>query len=292
MLPPIQVFERAHRVAPLGVRFRDPVTGAIIHQGLRLWAWPVLDPSRRTQAGVNSSGAFYFNDLPGLRNAEFGAGDDPYWATIVTRQFVVEVQDWQGRFQPFSLDVDLPHKGILDWALGSPLGSPVTAHSPRPVPLFSTAARSIPSGNMVIRAELFDPVARAPAPFAVVDAIIAGEAPARGVADERGRIAIVLPLPKPIDFANGGGSPPDGPPLTSQVWTVQLNAFFSRPDPVPAYPNLRVTLSQPAATLWANEGRTQPLGTQSLSFGRDLIVRTRRDADATLLSQLFITPGH
>lgn len=295
ILSGVQVFERAHRVAPLGVRFRDEVTGAIIQKGLRVTAFPVSDPSRRTDAAINSSGAFFFSDLPGLRNAEFGAGDDDYWKHIVTTKFIVDVFDADGRFQPFSFDVDLPYRGLYDWTFGFPSTSPPSPHPARPIPLYTAPARLLPSGVLVIRAELFDPVADAPAPFAVLEARVAGETPARGVADLRGRVAVVLPVPRPIDFASGGGpsSPaaPEGPPITSQVWTVKLSAFFSRPNPVPAFPNLKLTLGQPAASLWSDSARGAKLPAQALLFGQELILRTRNSADATLLPQLYITPG-
>lgn len=288
--PDIRVLEYAGRTAPLGVRFFDAIAGSIIFEGLSLSAWPVDNAAARRDGAVNRSGTFYFVDLPGLRDAEFGAGDDDYWAAVTRKAFVVEVFDRYRRFLPFSFGVALPNRGILDWSCAGD-ASPPANHPPRPVPLYSAPPRPVPSGVQVIRAELRDPIARAPAAFAVVEAHIAGEPVARGIADEQGRLALLLPAPRPIEFSPGdfaAGSPPDGPPLDKQSWAVELRAFFA-PSPPARFPDLCATLAQPAARLWADEARTTPLPAQVLRYGRESIIRTAGALGA--LPQLYITPG-
>ena len=84
-------------------------------------------------------------------------------------------------------------------------------------------------------------------------------------------------------------SPPDGPPLDKQTWSVDLRAFFAPSPSVPRFPDLCTTLAQPAAKLWADEARITPLPAQVLRYGRECILRTAGALGA--LPQLHITPG-
>jgi len=94
--------------------------------------------------------------------------------------------------------------------------------------------------------------------------------------------------PRSIAVAHGG------------IWaTVRV---VSPPDFIeevgPPLPDLRFTLSQPAATLWADAEQTEILQETNLRFGRELILKSRPPSSSppsplsqTRDSVLFITPA-
>jgi hypothetical protein len=167
----------------------------------------------------------------------------------------------------------------------------------------------------VLRADLWDTSIDAPAAWAVIEAFTAGKLIARGIADDAGRIAVIFSFPTPLSFAPASppgsplGSPPiaTSPPLTEQVWPLELHAFYTPDRPVvsppdfvegPPLPDLRFTLSQPPATLWADAEQTEILQETNLRFGRELILKSRPSPSSppSPLSQprdsvLFITPA-
>jgi hypothetical protein len=295
MPPVIKELERFARVAPLGVRFRDTTSGMLIGDGLRVVVYPSASPALRTPAIVNRSSTWVGQQLPGLRVVEAGAGDDAYWATVPLTPFVVEVVDLAGRFLPFTFAADLPVRGLFAWdcpALTSPL-SPLSPLSPPEsmgaVPLFSSATRSTATGMAAIRAELRDPVTDAPAAWAVITAEPDGAAPAIGIADEEGRVVVFLPYPEPID-AIPGASPPSGPPLVDQAWSVALRVQYTRVTRPPAIADLCHTLQQPPATLWSDFGHGVPLTAAMLRYGRDLVLRSFDPVTGAPLPVLHVTP--
>ncbi|HYP52151.1 MAG TPA: hypothetical protein VEQ42_01345, partial [Pyrinomonadaceae bacterium] len=105
-------------------------------------------------------------------------------------------------------------------------------------------------------------------------------------------------------------SPPaaTGPPLSEQVWTLNLRAFYSPQttqsapldefDAAAPPPFLQDVLRQREATLWDDLGAALVLSSVPLRFGRDLVLKSR---DSVLLSPppsvtarrsvLFITPA-
>jgi len=309
------ITDRLTTVAPLGLRFHDTTTGAVVGDGLTVWAYPLGRPSAKRPAIANRKGVFVLHHGYGLRERENGDGSRAYWDNPVppNKDFVIEVTDAQQRFQPFLFTASLPNEGILKWdvALDSPLSTRTT------VPLFSAPARNIVSGMAVIRADLWDTTIDAPAAFAVVEAFTAGKLLGRGVADDAGRIAVVFSYPTPLSFAPASppgsplGSPPvaTSPPLTEQVWPLELRAFYTPDRPLmsppdflgeagPQLPDLRFTLSQPAATLWADAEQTEILQETNLRFGRELILKSRPSPSSppspltpTRDSVLFITPA-
>src|SRR5262249_43180475 len=148
------------RVTPLGLRLWDAVSGAAVADGLTVVAYPEGEEGRRVRAFVTASGNHAFSGLPGMYPVESGAvGLDE----APRRRVVVEVADARSRFQPFSLTIAVPVRGLFPWdcgPAGSPLASPVAAAA-GPVPLFSTASRAVPAGMAVVRADLWDPFADA-----------------------------------------------------------------------------------------------------------------------------------
>jgi hypothetical protein len=284
------------RVTPLGLRFWDPVLGMVISDGLTVVAYPESETHRQVTAFTTPTGVYAFRGMPGMYAAEKGAGDDAYWADPpVRRRFVVEVSDTSGRYQPFALTADLPRRGIYTWdcaAPTSPLASPVAAGPPA-IPLFSAPARQAPPGMAIVRAELWDPVAKTAASWAVLEVTVSGQAPAQGIADARGKVAVLFPYPEPASAPVGSGSPLPGTavPLARQQWTVSLAAAYAPGllPPLPRIPDLCATLQQPAALLWADSARGVPLTEAVLSFGQELVLRTANAATGAPLPLLYVT---
>lgn len=302
MMNPVHVLERLTLTAALGLAFRDTATGERVGAGLHVEVYRKTIPQARATAQPNPSGVYVLHAAPGLGASRFGAGDDAFWAAQPELAgYVVEVSDPERRFLPFGFEAELFQRGIYSFE------SPLAASSPpepTTVPLYTAATRKAPPGFAVLRAELWDAAADAPAAWAVVEARAAGRLAARGLSDERGRLALMFPYPAPARFS--AGSPPDSPPvmrsapLFEQAWELSLAAGYagelSRP-PVAAFPDLRQTLGQlnaPAASFWADRAGGEELSNVTLRFGRELILRS--DSTGSLSppapqSALLITPA-
>lgn len=306
----IQTLDRLTMVAPLGLRFHDAASGTFVGDGLNVRVYPLGKSVGSRQALANRTGVYVLHHATGLRAVENGAGDSTYWNNPPPRKdFVIEVIDEQRRFQPFHFTEKLPVEKIYEW-IGPFAASPPSARTS--IPLYSSPVRSVPAGMAAIRAELWDKSRDAPAAWAVVEGYLNDELVVRGVADEMGRIALLFPYPAPRTFtvssppASPVSSPPaaTGPPLSDQVWPIRLRALYapdrpasSPPDPFemkPALPDLRFTLSQPEATIWADAAASQPLAEVSLHYGREEILRSTSATSPpsqSRLSVLFITPA-
>lgn len=305
------VLDRVTIAAPLGLRFRDAMTGAFVGDGFSVWAYPSTQPHERRPLIPNRKGVYVLHHAPGLRNFEIGKGDDEFWSNLSTKtDFVVEVRDQQDRFVPFQFTAALPARGIYQWN-DTTGGSPPSGTAS--VPVYSSSARIAPAGIAVVRADLWDPFRDghgAGAASAVIELHDDQQLLARGIADQQGRIAILFPYPAPRSFSpasppgSGFGSPPvaTGPPLTEQVWMLRVRAFYARPtESVPVsrdndvLPELRSTLSQPEAVLWADETRTEPLLETAVQYGQSRILKSRPSSTSppatTQGSVLFITPA-
>lgn len=303
--------DRLTMVAPLGLRFHDTSNGALVGDGLNVWAYPLGRSTAKQPAIGNRKGVYVLHHGYGLREREHGDGSRSYWEhpDPPNKDFVVEVTDEQRRFQAFQFIANLPAEGIYEW--DATLESPLSARST--IPLFSSPTRTVSSGMAAIRADLWDTSIDGPASWTMMEAFTGGRFLGRGVADEAGRIALIFPYPTPLSFAPASppgsplGSPPvaTSPPLTEQVWSLELRAFYTPNRPVSspldssvagnALPDLRFTLTQPAATMWADAEQTEILQETNLRFGRELILKSR-PAQASPLSQtrdsvLFITPA-
>jgi hypothetical protein len=290
MMPqPPFVFEHLARVTPLGMRFWDQVSRATVSDGLVVTAYPVNNPARKVSAIANRSGIFVVQGLPGLREVEYGKGDTDFWEKFPPHvsppnsAFVVEVVDERGRFQPFQFTVDVPVKGLLTWESES-ADSPPKAFPY--LPLYSTPARSVPSGMAVLRADLKDGATNKLAAWAVLEARLEGQPPVQGIAGKDGRIVLVFPYPEPVSGPLGSppGFPPSGErkPLLEQKWAVTLQAWYSASASIPDRPDLSTVFTQQPATLYATVLPEKTLTSVTLEFGKDLIVKTE------LQSELFI----
>ncbi|HEY6391854.1 MAG TPA: hypothetical protein VIX89_11285 [Bryobacteraceae bacterium] len=284
----VQVLEQVARVQPLGLRFWDRVTESIVGDGLLVTAYPAAYPARRTEAFTNRSGVYSFRDLPGLREIESGAGDAAFWAAHPPQfDFVVEVIDAAGRYLPFQLPVKLPVRDVYafpDFAASPPAGLQSF------IPLYSAPARPIASPMAILRAELYDPIRKTPAAWAVVEAQTGDAEPVRGIADNRGRVLLPFPFPEPQSFGLGSPLRPGGIKLAEQEWPVQLKFAYTQRTPAPAIPDLAEILNQLPAPAWEDSSLSTPLTGTTLHFGQDVVLRSRGAAPvSTVMSVLLIT---
>jgi hypothetical protein len=278
------VIERLTWVGPLGVRFRDSATDAIIGNGLTVTASRPGGTGRAVTARPNRSGAVVFQHLPGLQDLEAGQGDAAYWASLpFTLPFVVLVTDALGRYHPFRFTVDLPHQGLFTWAGASPLDADG-------VPLYAAPTAGPPSGLAVVRADLWNALADQPAAWATLEARVASGPWVRGVADRAGRVLVLppYPAPPPRPLGSPAGS---AQPLVALEWAMQLRATYAPQQTVPALLDLDTLLAQPPAPLWADTTRTWPLPAQTLRLGRECVVRSDDALTGAPLSVLLLTPA-
>jgi hypothetical protein len=305
MSDPFWVTEQVTLVTPFGVRFWDEVTGSTISDGLNVTAYLEASAVRqvRTQAlrrivsiraprfpaFPNRQGVYVLRNLPGLRRAQNGESDASFWVSEKRPSFVIEVVDSYRRFQPFSFTTKLPIRDLFTLQCGSVSSPPETTR--RVVPLYSAPARRAPGAMAVLYADLWDLEVGIPASWAMLEAHIAGQPPVRGFADLDGHVVLIFPYPGTWEPALQSPTSPLGATttaLTQQEWPIQLQAYYTRLDPVPSLPDLCTTLTQQAATLWMDATRSQPLTGGTLTFGQERVVRSQ---DPTLPSVLLITPA-
>jgi hypothetical protein len=282
------ILETLGRVTHLGMRFWDSLSDAAITDGLVVTAYSAARPTQRVNGRTNTSGAWFFPHLPGLSALEWGSGDAEYWTSIAAERqaYVVEVGDSLGRFQAFSFVVQAPVQGLA--TLDCDSTSVGSSNQSGSIPLYSAPTRLVPAAMAVVRAELRDPVANAPAAWAGLEAFVGGVSVARTFADERGRAALIFAFPEPAGVPLG--SPGGAGELQQLSWMVTLSATYGPIANVgESPPVLCAVLAQPRATLWAATDRVQALGPVQLSFGQDLVVRSIDSASGAPASVLFIT---
>jgi hypothetical protein len=305
---PVRVLERLTLTAPLGVAFHDTVTRLRVAAGLDATVYAKTNPARRAKLFVNPSGIYALSRAPGLsREFEFGAGDEEFWerwsSTAAQQPYVLEVVDLLDRFQPFSLEIDLPRRGVFDWI--SPIEtSPPESLAPASIPLYSAPARRVPPGMAVVRAELLDTERDAPAAWALVEARYEDRLIARGMSDAGGRLALIFPYPAPAMSAitSPAESPPAmrSPPLDRQKWDVTISAGYAGREAassVPSMPDLRAALEQlrdAPARLWEDREGGAELTRIQLQYGRELVLKTQgpdSSSPPSPRSALLITPA-
>lgn len=273
-------FERQTIFTPLGIRFWDPATDAQIGDGLRVRAWPdgATEPVR--DAFRTGTGIYAFQGLPGLRDVEYPSADGSA-SPPAAQRFVVSVEDHRRRFLPVVMRVDAPFYGIYPT---SGAASPPADSLPG-VYLFSAPWRPATALSSV-RADLVRQSTGQPAAYAVLELEV-GSGTWHGIADERGCVAVLFPVPP---FQATLGSSPPGPqaPPQEQQWQVTARVLY---DPAtletPAgadQPDLRTILTQAAGAVWsAAAGLPAAELNATLSFGQDLILRTTGLAETRLL---------
>jgi hypothetical protein len=284
------VVERIARVSPLGVRFWDAASSRFVSDGLTVsYSWG--NGTRRRTAVTNRASVYVLADLPGLRELEFGdhpaltqagakPGDAEYWGLIpgLARTYRIDVVDTLRRFLPFWFEARLPFRGLFEPGCGSALSPPAPGNEA--VPLFSAPSRPAPAGSGVVRAELVEP-SGAPAAWALLEVTAAGAPPVRGLADERGQVAVIVPYPEPSAAAVSplaGGTRR----LAEERWDVTVRCFYDRPSPPEEPPELCRVLEQAPAFVDLDASPPEAL---QLAFGRDLVLRTSGG------SQVLVTPA-
>ena len=112
MTTSVLVLDRIALTAPFGVRFWDVASGAPESGDLAVMAFPDSYPELRTAATRSPGGVYSFSGLPGLRQAENGAGDDAFWsAPPAAVPYTMQVSDPLLRYLPFQFSATLPHRG-------------------------------------------------------------------------------------------------------------------------------------------------------------------------------------
>ena len=288
MSSPVVVLEEIALVAPLGVRFWDVALNARFSGDLDVRVWPAAIPEQQIPGVQGSGGVYSFHHLPGMRDAENGAGDAAYWAVQTPRfPFVLQVVDAASNYLPFTLPVLLPQRGIFGLRVSPPApGIPDDTW----LPLFSSPARVF-SSRAMLRAQLVELATGRPAAGALGEARAGSNPPALGMADDRGVMAMPLEWPEPENF--GLGSPIGGVARqwADQRWTVDITVYYSRVVPAGAYPDLNALLSQAAATVWADRTGSAELDSAELVFGQDLTLRSLDSPGGRELPYLFVTPA-
>lgn len=270
------VQDEATRVSPLGVRFWDPVTDALVTDGLAL---AVDGASPPVTVNVNPSGVFILSGLPGLGSAERGRGDTAYWnPPPQPASYVITVDDTLRRYLPCSFRLLGPTRWVarLECATATAVGA--IAPFLGAVPLFASPAQAAPVGMATVSAWLWDAVTDAPAAYASLR-VQGGTAPERvGLADAQGRVAVSLPYPPLVTtFASPPGGDSAARALGSETWSVGVTVRY---DPAvattgpPAHPDLCALLAQPVASARAAQSPPSPLTAAQLSYGSELVLAT------------------
>jgi hypothetical protein len=288
--------EQLRIVTPLGIRFRDVALDQAITHGLIVLVRAKQFDGGETQLHPSPSGVFGFHSLPLLHETEYPfplAGPLP--SPPATLPFVVMVSDRLGRFLPSVFGIELP---LL--TLPSP---PVLDIDPDPAPvldayLFSAPTRPVSRGFAAIRATLWDREKGAAAAHALVRVTLGGQT-ARGIADEQGRVLILLPYPL-LERLRLGSPPGTGQhPPYEHSWPVSVEVSY-RPDlprplggtgvlPAPwtRLPGLKAIIeSQDPVWIWpAPAGPPATTWSGTLTYDHELVVRTQ------IVSELWITRG-
>jgi hypothetical protein len=253
-------------VTPLGLRFHDAGSGRTVGDGLRI----TYTHRGRTRSAIsNRAGVWVLPDLPGLREAQAGAGDDAYWAATAPISFELAVVDTRARYLPLTVIAQAPFRGVFV----APCGSPLT--HPSDIPLFPAPTCPVAAGWGAVRAELREPSGHSAA-WSLLEVTLDGDATARGMADARGRTVVPVPYPRPTAST---GSPLRGQrrPLARERWPLRVTCRYGRL-PADHPPELCRALDQPPVTLDLNQSSLE------LAYGRELILRTPNRAEVLVVA--------
>jgi hypothetical protein len=270
------ILDRLTWVAPLGLRFWDPVTQSLVSDGLQVTATPKVSEvyaGQPVSASPNRSGVFVFHHLPGLREAESGEGDQEYWDNIPSpKDYVIYVKDVLRRFLPFQITVHAPMKGVFQWVCaGSHPLAPLPGQPAGTVPLFSAPQRMVINGSAVLRADLVTGPNQ-PAAWAVLEIYSQTELLGRGLADKEGRAALFFPYPRLTELSPHQNRPP----LAQETWQIDLEVFFSPSSPFPDQPDLCTLMEQaPARPLETLSPPVHLAQLPPLLFSQEIILKTQ-----------------
>jgi hypothetical protein len=184
-----------------------------------------------------------------MSSSELGTSN--FGATFLSRfPFVIEVVDPLDRFLSCTFDAELPTSGLFNSVKSPPrfaIGPAISG-----VPLFSAPARSVPANMAVVRADLIDIQTQKPAKWAVLEVRIDEQPPAWGLADDQGRVVVILPYPTPLDsyVSSPLGSPPGfrrPEPWRDRKWTAEVQVFYTRRQTETRIAHLNFVLNQAPA---------------------------------------------
>jgi hypothetical protein len=291
----VQVLERTTHRTPLGLQVWDIATATHLIEGLEI---QITSGTRAigTRAFANRSGVYCAFNISGLQQQfELNENDTDAWKTQ-RRPYQIEVRDPAGRFLPFVFDADLPIRDLMIWLtsrtlLPQPFIFP-TDQSSKPmiqrIPLFSSVSRSVPDTLAVVRAELREINTNRPAAWSLLKVSIDTTVLGIGLADQKGRVAILFPYPK-------RSSPvlPSTPPATNAFrWDIELTAYYTPwQTAIPDAPDLAYLVKQfdsPRKLIQSMEFPTQALSAQVLEYRKPLTVRTEISATEKPLPFLFV----
>jgi hypothetical protein len=266
----IRLIERlAHRNA-LGIRFNDVHLGEPVGSGLSV---QVVLKQRSFPALPTPSGAYTVRFLPGLgpwqtRGVDLAGEEEPVQVDPFTVR--IEVRDQFRRFLPCLIETTLPAGGLVAVPYGSPPSPP--PGSVLGVPLYSAPGRDVPVGLAVVRATLVR-ASGGPAAFAALEVVPEpGVEPVRGIADERGEVAVLFAYPS---LPRRLGSPPTSTrrALGTTTWTVEVRAFLPRQPPGPL-PQVDRLLDQRPAALTTTTPPAVAVTHAEVSYGRECVLRS------------------
>lgn len=209
--------ETVRAFTTIGIRFWDAALARPVTDGLDVLAFHRDSRDAPVRARRSPRGVYAFHGLPCLRDVEHprdeSAGVSSPPAPV---EFVMAVRDSLGRYLPmtFGVSLPLPFRG--------------TFPENDAVPLFSAPTRPIPPGLGAVRAELRDTGAGSPAAHALMRVKL-GEGLWSGIADEAGRVLVVLPTPE-VEHLTLGSPPGSGqgsPDTATWPITVTVNATQS-----------------------------------------------------------------
>lgn len=296
------VIDTVQRSAALGLRFWDLAGATAQVQGLDVHVHPRANPQARRRAEPNRSSLYVAHRVPGLAAFENSALEgDALWAQAL-QGYRVHVHDPLGRYLPMAFDADLPARGLFNWlapwlsppqALPWPVPRPGDPGSPAAallghVPLFSAPSRPVPPPQAVLYAQLLDSGTRTPAAWTLLAVAIEGRRAGLGLADARGRVAVMFPYPEPP--RQQLASPPEARDDFS--WPLALQAFGAPAGSPPASPvpeefdlaEVMAQLQQPRAVIESLSSPSLPL---RLDYRVPLTARTAATAPADA-SWLFL----
>jgi hypothetical protein len=283
-------------VTPLGIRFRDVALEGPITTGLTVFTKP-LDPyAPPLRLSPNPDGVFGFHGLPGLHDIEYPPEPEPPVPSPPPAfPFVVMVADRLARFLPVVFGIELP--------LTTFPSPPTIDLDPDPAPLldaflFTAPTRPLACGLAALRADLWDIEAEQPAAHARVRVTV-GSRSRTGVADDRGRLLVLVPWPLLERLRLGSPPGTAQQPLYEQTFPVSLEVWFRPglprpfeparvlPEPWTDLPGLKGILEHgDRAFIWASPaGPPVHTWTGDITYDRELVVRT------VSASELWISRG-
>jgi len=294
---------------PLGIQFWDFALDKQVGDGLQVAAQLKDADYAPVPAMRTVSGNYAFRGLPGLHAVEYppisapgSTPTSPPSSPPSTYTFGITILDTLNRFLPtvFSVDLPLSYPGLfLSNVVVSPPGTGAQAY------LFSAPDRTVTTGMAAVRADVKDNSTGNPAAFAVLQVTIAGQV-WTGIADERGRVAVMFPYPLVQQLSMGSPPGTGQGPITNVSWPIQVGVLYQPARlryplstsrdvvwPWTNTPSLKSILDeqQPALILQQESGPPALQWQGSLNYGQELVLRTSL-ADPTQVSpDLWIFPA-